>query len=130
MLREIFIIIIIIVSVVGVNFFIPNYLDNSSKEFVSKLDELSTKLKEKENIDYDEIKKELDNLEEKWYEVESVWMLIILHSDLDLVDKAFKELQATLEIKNAEQSYVNAKRLQFLIESVTKKDLFELKNIF
>ena len=57
-------------------------------------------------------------------------MLIILHSDLDKVDNAFKELRATLEIENAEQSYVNVKKLQFLIDSVTKKDLFELKNIF
>lgn len=130
MLKEIFIIIIIIVSVVSFNFFIQNYLDNSSKNFVLKLDEIAVKLLENDDVDYEEVKEEVNNLEKKWYDIESIWMLIILHSDLNTVDKAFKELDATLEIKNAEQSYVNVKKLQFLIESVTSKDLFELKNIF
>lgn len=131
MLKEIFLIIAIIVTVVGFNFLIQNYLDNSSDEFVSKLGELSNKLLENnENVNYEEVKSEVIDLESKWYEVESIWMLIILHSELDKVDSAFKELEATLEAKNSELAYINVKKLEFMIESVTKKDLFELKNIF
>lgn len=130
MLKEFSLIIIIIICVVGFNFFIQNYLEDSSKDFISQLDELSEKLLEKDNIDYDAIKKEVDELEKKWYDVEGMWMLIILHSELDKVDAAFKELRATLDIEDLDNSYVNIKKLEFLIESVTKKDLFELKNIF
>ncbi len=131
MLKEISLIIAIIASVIGFNFFIQNYLDKSSDEFVSELGNISRKLLEEEaNVDYEGVKKEVNELENKWYEVESVWMLIILHSELDKVDSGFKELEATLETENSELSYVNTKKLEFVIESITKKDLFELKNIF
>ena len=131
MLKEISLIIVIIASVIGFNFFIQNYLDKSSDEFVSELGNISRKLLEEEaNVDYEGVKKEVNELENKWYGVESVWMLIILHSELDKVDSGFKELEATLETENSELSYVNAKKLEFVIESITKKDLFELKNIF
>lgn len=130
MLKEMVIIVAIVASVIGLNFFIQDYLDKSSRELISQMDEMSTKLLNKDNVNYDDVKKEIDEVEENWYGVEEMWMLIILHSDLDKVDNAFKELRATLEIENAEQSYVNVKKLQFLIDSVTKKDLFELKNIF
>ena len=40
-------------------------------------------------------------------------MLIILHSDIDKVEEAFKELEAELDIKDKEQAYVKIKKMQF-----------------
>ena len=57
-------------------------------------------------------------------------MLILLHSDLDLVDQSINELKSSLELKNKEISYLNAKNLQFLIENISEKNEFNLKNIF
>lgn len=130
MFKEILIIIIIIISIVGLNFLMQNYLANSSTDFIKELDELAYKLQEKDDINLDEIKEEVNNLEKKWYGIEDIWMLIILHSDIDKVEEAFKELEAELDIKDKEQAYVKTKKMQFLIESITNKDLFELKNIF
>lgn len=130
MFKEILIIIIIIISIVGLNFLMQNYLANSSTDFIKELDELAYKLQEKDDINLDEIKEEVNNLEKKWYGIEDIWMLIILHSDIDKVEEAFKELEAELDIKDKEQAYVKIKKMQFLIESITNKDLFELKNIF
>lgn len=130
MFKEILIIIIIIISIVSLNFLMQNYLANSSTDFIKELDELAYKLQEKDDINLDEIKEEVNNLEKKWYGIEDIWMLIILHSDIDKVEEAFKELEAELDIKDKEQAYVKIKKMQFLIESITNKDLFELKNIF
>ena len=74
--------------------------------------------------------KKVNDLEEKWRGIEKIWMLILLHSDLDEIDKMLNELKSSLELKNRETSYLNAKDLQFLIENISEKNAFSLKNIF
>lgn len=130
MLKEICIIIVIIASIIGFNFFIQDYLGKTSNEFVTKLDEVALKLKDTENINFDEIEGTISELESKWNETEEIWMLIIVHSDLDMVDKTIKRLQSTLELKQEMEAYVNIKELQFLIDHIAKKDAFILKNLF
>lgn len=130
MLKEICIIIVIIASIIGFNFFIQDYLGKTSNEFVTKLDEVALKLKDTENINFDEIEGTISELESKWNETEEIWMLITVHSDLDMVDKTIKRLQSTLELKQEMEAYVNIKELQFLIDHIAKKDAFILKNLF
>lgn len=131
MFKEVLIIIIIIVSIVGFNFLLQNYLKSSSEEFVVKLEEVSTKLMEtSENVNYEEIKKDIDELEAKWYEVEKIWMLILLHSDLDMIDRTFKDLYSYIDVKDFDGTYRSVKDLKFLIEYISEKDAFTLKNIF
>lgn len=130
MLKEICIIIVIIASIIGFNFFIQDYLGKTSNEFVTKLDEVALKLKDTENINFDEIEGTISELESKWNETEEIWMLITVHSDLDMVDKTIKRLQSTLELKQEMDAYVNIKELQFLIDHIAKKDAFILKNLF
>ncbi len=58
-------------------------------------------------------------------------MLIILHSDIDKVEEAFKELEAELDIKLIKNKHIcKNKENAILIESITNKDLFELKKYF
>lgn len=131
MFKEVLIIIIIIVSIVGFNFLLQNYLKSSSEEFVVKLEEVSTKLMEiSENVNYEEIKKDIGELESKWYEVEKIWMLILLHSDLDMIDRTFKDLYSYIDVKDFDGTYRSVKELKFLIEYISEKDAFTLKNIF
>ena len=130
MFKEIFIIISIIIIIISSNFLIQNYLKNSSQEFIDKTAEVSDLLINNEDINYDDIKGKVGELESKWSEVENIWMLILLHSDLDLVDQSINELKSSLELKNKEISYLNAKNLQFLIENISEKNEFNLKNIF
>ena len=129
--KEVLIIIIIIVSIVGFNFLLQNYLKSSSEEFIVKLEEVSTKLMEtSENANYEEIKKDISDLESKWYDVEKIWMLILLHSDLDLVDRTFKNLFSYIDTKDFAGMYRSVKELKFLIEYISEKDAFTIKNVF
>ena len=130
MLKEISIILIIIILIISSNFFIQNYLKNSSQEFIDKIGEIAGELINNENINYDDMSKKVNDLEEKWRGIEKIWMLILLHSDLDEIDKMLNELKSSLELKNRETSYLNAKNLQFLIENISEKNAFSLKNIF
>ena len=130
MLKEISIILIIIILIISSNFFIQNYLKNSSQEFIDKIGEIAGELINNENINYDDMSKKVNDLEEKWRGIEKIWMLILLHSDLDEIDKMLSELKSSLELKNRETSYLNAKDLQFLIENISEKNAFSLKNIF
>ena len=130
MLNEISIILIIIILIISSNFFIQNYLKNSSQEFIDKIGEIAGELINNENINYDDMSKKVNDLEEKWRGIEKIWMLILLHSDLDEIDKMLNELKSSLELKNRETSYLNAKDLQFLIENISEKNAFSLKNIF
>lgn len=131
MFKEVLIIIIIIVSIISFNFLLQNYLKNSSEEFIGKLEEVSTKLMEtSENVNYEEIKKDISELESKWYDVEKIWMLILLHSDLDMIDRTFKNLFSYIDTRDFEGTYRSVKELKFLIEYIAEKDAFTLKNIF
>ena len=131
MFKEVLIIIIIIVSIISFNFLLQNYLKNSSEEFIGKLEEVSTKLMEtSENVNYEEIKNEISELESKWYDVEKIWMLILLHSDLDMIDRTFKNLFSYIDTRDFEGTYRSVKELKFLIEYIAEKDAFTLKNIF
>lgn len=130
MFKEISIILVIIILIVSSNFFIQNYLKNSSQEFIDKIEEISELLINNNDINYDDIKGKVSDLEKKWSEVENLWMLILLHSDLDFVDETINGLKSSLELKNREASYLNAKKLQFLIENISEKNAFNLKNIF
>lgn len=130
MFKEISIILVIIILIVSSNFFIQNYLNNSSQEFIDKIEEISELLINNNDINYDDIKGKVSDLEKKWSEVENLWMLILLHSDLDFVDETINGLKSSLELKNREASYLNAKKLQFLIENISEKNAFNLKNIF
>ena len=130
MLKEISIILIIIILIISSNFFIQNYLKNSSQEFIDKIGEIAGELINNENINYDDMSKKVNDLEEKWRGIEKIWMLILLHSDLDEIDKMLNELKSSLELKNRDTSYLNAKDLQFLIENISEKNAFSLKNIF
>ena len=130
MFKEISIILVIIILIVSSNFFIQNYLKNSSQEFIDKIEEISELLINNNDINYDDIKGKVRNLKKKWSEVENLWMLILLHSDLDFVDETINGLKSSLELKNREASYLNAKKLQFLIENISEKNAFNLKNIF
>lgn len=130
MFKEISIILVIIILIVSSNFFIQNYLKNSSQEFIDKIEEISDLLINNNDINYDDIKGKVSDLEKKWSEVENLWMLILLHSDLDFVDETINGLKSSLELKNREASYLNVKKLQFLIENISGKNAFNLKNIF
>jgi len=128
--KEISIIVIIIILIVGANFFMENYLDKTSKEITPKLEEVATSLMQKDNVDFEQVKQTISDVEDKWYQLEKIWMLILLHSDLDSVDRTFKNLFASLEIEDSGRAYMYVKELQFLIEYISKKDEFSLKNIF
>ena len=104
MLKEISIILIIIILIISSNFFIQNYLKNSSQEFIDKIGEIAGELINNENINYDDMSKKVNDLEEKWRGIEKIWMLILLHSDLDEIDKMLNELKSSLELKNRETS--------------------------
>lgn len=131
MFKEVLIIIIIIVGIIGFNFLIQNYLESSSEDIVVKLEEVSNKLMEiSENVNYEEIKKDISELESKWYDVEKIWMLILLHSDLDMIDRTFKNLFSYIDTKDFEGAYRTVKELKFLIEYIAEKDAFTIKNVF
>lgn len=131
MFKEFLIIIIIIFFIISSNFFLQNYLKNSSEEFVIKLEEMATNLiKDREHIDYEELNKNISEIENKWYEEERIWMLILLHSDLDEIDMGFKKIYGYIDLKNFGGIYRSVKEIKFLIEYIVEKDKFTIKNIF
>ena len=131
MFKEVLIIIIIIFFIVGSNFFLQNYLKSSSEEFIVKLEDIATDLiKKGENIDYNDLNKRISDIEQRWYEEEKLWMLLLLHSDLDEIDMGFKKIYGYIDLKNFEGVYRSVKETKFLIEYIVEKDNFTIKNIF
>lgn len=130
MFKEICIIVFIILLIIFANSITQQYLDNTSYEISSKLEKLYEKLNNEESVNYEELDKLSNELEETWNSIETGWTLIVLHSELDLIDIALSNFKTAIENKNLDDVYLNLKELQFLITHIPERNSFKLKNIF
>lgn len=130
-MREFIIIFIILIIIIGGSLYIDKYLENSSNELV----EMLKKLKEKVNLidkegNVQELKKEAEKIYNRWEEIEEKWAYIVLHSELDLIETSFVRMKAQIEEGEFSRSIEEIDACIFLVNHISVKEKFCLKNIF
>lgn len=130
-MKEFTIIFIILIIIIGGALYIDKYLKNSSEELAEMLEDLKEKInlvEEKKNVK--EVKKEAEEIYNKWEEVEEKWAFIVLHSELDLIETSFVRMKAQIEESEFSRSIEEIDACIFLVNHISEKERFCLKNIF
>lgn len=126
MVKEISIIIVILVIIFSANFIVLKHLEDTSDVLIQKIAEINYNIKE--NID---VAKELINeLEEKWEETNRTWSTIVIHQELDQIELSLLTAKAAVENGLVDDALIEVNKLNFLLEHISEKESFKLKNIF
>ena len=80
---------------------------------------------EKENL-----KKEIEKLENSWSNIQEKWTIIVVHSELDMVDLALNDFKTAIDSNNINDAYLKVRELEYLFSHIAERDSFKIKNIF
>ena len=131
MFKETLIIITIVFIIIIGNIGIQNYISKTSDELVFQLEDLKDKL---ENIDKTDNIEELEGLSvkiyENWEEVNKKWSILVVHSELDLIELALIGVKSTIEANELQDTLQEIEKSIFLVEHIKEKENLRLKNIF
>ena len=86
MIRDIFIITIIIISVIIGTIYTQNLLGENTDVLLKELGKLETNINE--NMQKEEIDKNASDIYSKWREISEKWSIIVDHQEIDLIEKA------------------------------------------
>ena len=128
-MKEFTIIFIILIIIVGGAIYTNNYLNDSSQKIVSMLEDLKQKVGHKEN-NMEELKTEVEKVYNEWENTEKKWAFIVLHSELDLIETSFVKMKAQIEEGELKKSMEEIETSIFLVNHISEKEKFCLKNIF
>jgi hypothetical protein len=127
-MKENLILVIIIIIIFLGGILIQNYLESSGQILIKQLENLKQLIEDKKSMN--EINTMSENIYENWKETESKWSVIVLHTELDLIDIALIEMKTNIEENDKEQGKVALEKSIFLINHINEKEKFNLKNIF
>lgn len=128
-MKEFTIIFIILIIIIGGAVYTNNYLNNSSQKLVSMLEDLKQKV-EQNSDNIEDLKTDVDNVYNEWENTEKKWAFIVLHSELDLIETSFTKMKAQIEEGEVNRSIEKIETSIFLVNHISEKEKFCLKNIF
>jgi len=129
-LREFSIIATILIIIIGGNILMQQYLVKSSEPIIQNLEQLYEKITQTNNINKEEIKSIIENVEQQWEQVGKIWTMIITHSELDQIEIALLNTKTAVEVDKLEEASIELKKSMFLLNHIQEKDAFKIKNIF
>lgn len=127
-MKELTIVCIILIIIIAGSLFINKYIKDSSQQLIRGLYKLKENVSQ--NIDINNLKKDVERIYNSWEKTEEKWSLIISHSELDLIETGFIRLKAQVEEGELERSIEEIDATIFLVNHISEKEKFCLKNIF
>ena len=128
-MREYIIIIIILILIIGGDIFINKYLENSSQNLIKELQNLQSKIDDK-TYSNEELIKEANDIYDKWHKTDKKWAIIVLHSELDLIETSLIKMKTEIKEENLDIAQEELETSVFLINHISEKEKFCLKNVF
>ena len=132
MLKEIFIVCIVILLVLICNFALQNYITKSSESLVEKLGTLSEKMtSDIENIkENNDINNLINNIENEWEKSKKKWEIFVIHNEIDQIEISFTNLKTAIKTNNKQDASIETEKAKFLLQHEAERDSFMLKNLF
>ena len=150
MLKETIISIVIVVSIVVLDFATQDYTKQSTEETISKLTEIKNSIKEKnieaitkENIENNmeknneekseedsEIKELVDEVFEIWEKRYDKLAYFIEHDELEKVETNLTNVKSYFNLKNFDMAISSIEETAFVLEHIKDRNAFNLENIF
>ena len=130
-MKEICIIIVILVLIIGTAIWVQSYLNNTTEQLLKDLKILEKELiSSKEDNNRGNIVKKGNEIRNKWNKIENGWAIIILHDELDMIETSLIKMSANIEYGTISDSIEELENLIFLVEHISDKEEFNIKNIF
>lgn len=128
MIRDLAIISIIVISVIGSHIFLQNMIKEDSTEITKKME--NVKLAIESNVETEELKDEISNIYEEWRKKADIWSILVDHQEVDAIEKSIMSVKASIESKDMEQIIPKIDETIFMISLIEDKERLNLKNIF
>ena len=130
-MKETIISIFILIIIFGGAIYTKNFLEKTSQEIISKLDELKEEIViAKENEERQKVKELSNEIYDKWEEMDKTWSTLVFHEELDTIQISLTKMKAQIEEGELEESLEELETTKFLINHIKEKEKFNLKNVF
>jgi len=126
MLKEIIISIVIVISIISLDFATQNYTKETVIQTSAKLTELKKQIKNNEN----NVSNSLDKIFEKWEERSEKLAYFIEHNELEKVETNLTNIRSYIEEDEVDMAISSIDEAEFILEHIKEKNAFNLENIF
>ena len=131
MVKEIIIIIIVITIIFVGDVIMQKYTNNIINELSSKLLELKENIKESnQEKAKDEIKKQIEEVHEKWIQKSKYLSVLIEHTELEKVETSLISSKSFIENEEYDKAISELDKSIYLLNHVKEKYEFEWQKIF
>lgn len=127
--KELIISIIIIAIIFVGDIVTQNYTKNVVKVISNDLNGLKNELNI-DNVKQEEARKNFDEIENKWDNMQEKMAYYIEHDELEKVKTDMTSLKSYIETGEYEEAINDLDKCIFVLEHIEKKSAFNLKNIF
>ena len=127
MLKEAIICLIIVVGILGLEFYTQNFTSKTVNEITEQFNKL------KENIStqsVEEINHDIDNIWSKWEQKQKKLAFYIEHDELEKVHTSIVKMKSYVETENFSEALAELEDGKFVIEHIQEKNSFNLQNVF
>ena len=128
MIRDLFIIAIIIICVIIGTIYTQNLLGENTDILLADSEDLQKDIHS--NIEKEEINNNANEIYRKWREISEKWSVIVDHQEIDLIEKALISVKSTIETEEYKRSIQKIQESTYLIGHIKDKEELNIKNIF
>ena len=129
-MKEVSIIIISLVVVITGAKISENYLDETKHELLAKNEGLRSEIEKAKNDEENESSDLVNDIYNRWKEIEEKWSLIISHEELDLIELSIIGVKTSVLEEAYEDALVELEKSNYLIEHIKEREELLVKNIF
>ena len=126
MFKEIVISIIIIISIIALDFVTQNYTKESMEQTSAMLSELKQQIKSNES----KISNSIEEIYKNWEEKREKLAYFIEHDELEKVETNLTNIKSFIEEDDHDMAISNIEETKFILEHIKEKNAFNLENIF
>lgn len=130
-MKQIVIIIVVLILIFVGSYISQNYIRITSDQLISQIDELKEELQKSiETRDNKKSAELAENIINKWDEIEEKWSILVLHNELDNIELALIGMKSHIETEQYADGMEELEKSKFLLEHITQRERFSLKNVF
>lgn len=126
MFKEMIITIIIVISIVTLDYITQNYTKESVRQTSSSLKELKVSVINNE----EKINNNLEKVMKKWRERKKNLAYFIEHDELEKVETNLTNIKSYIDVEEYDMAINNIDEADYILSHIERKNSFELENIF
>ena len=127
MYKEMIVSIIIVIAIVGIDFFAQNYTRKNIEIIRKDMQEVRQSLQEQNQ---EEIKQKIEKTESDWNKIKNKFACLIEHNELNKVEVSFNSSKSLSALSEYEMAINKLDETVFILEHINERYKLSLENIF